>query len=286
MIQGSESRTSHTVCKWNGSSHSISFYNTMYNTIQNALPSLDRKHRYDFKRWSQQVTQRKGERNRMNASVTSSFFTNATDTTTSIFSFLAQNITTTATFCATTSWVLHTTLWVYYDVKYEKAAPTFKELLVLQQQQQQEQQRQRKRQNCFFPFAKYYNRFCYCSKWGKEDHTRSFASFVSFLLFSLGKAGEWFVRGGAKREVASERLFCLYSRMQGRPRRSGISWAILDAVTRLLLLLLLLLATAAAPATPAVQHMLRMCRSAAFRRQQHLVNIPAAAGAAAPDPDI
>ncbi|CAM6009629.1 unnamed protein product [Sphagnum balticum] len=73
--------------------------------------------------------------------------------------------------------------------------------------------------------------------------------------------------------------------MQGRPRRSGISWAILDAVTRLFLLLLL--ATAAAPpATPAVQHMLRMCRSAAFHRQQHLVNIPAAAGTAAPDADI
>jgi hypothetical protein len=32
-----------------------------------------------------------------------------------------------------------------------------------------------------------------------------------------------------------------------------------------------------------VQHMLRMCRSAAFRRQQHLVNIPAAAGARGPD---
>ncbi len=149
MIQGSESRRiSHTVCKWNGSSHSVSFYNTMYITIQNALPSLDRKHRYDFKRWSQQVTQREGERNRMNASVTSSFFTNATDTTTSNFSFLAQNITTTATVCATTSCVLHTTLWVYYDVKYRKAVPTFKELLVLQQQQ--EQQRQRKRKNCFF----------------------------------------------------------------------------------------------------------------------------------------
>jgi hypothetical protein len=97
MIQGSESRISHTVCKWNGSSHLVSFYNTMYNKIQNALPSLDQKHRYDFKRWSQQVKQRKGERNRMNASVTSSFFTNAT---TSIFSFLAQNLTTTATVCA------------------------------------------------------------------------------------------------------------------------------------------------------------------------------------------
>jgi hypothetical protein len=66
----------------------------------------------------------------------------------------------------------------------------------------------------FFPFAKYYNRFCYCSTWGKEDHTRSFASFVSFLLFSLVKAGEGFVGGGAKRERererASERAFILF----------------------------------------------------------------------------
>jgi hypothetical protein len=95
----------------------------------------------------------------------------------------------------------------------------------------------------------------------------------------------------AGQERERERAFILFVFEDARAAayRSGISGAILDAATRLillLLLLLLLLATAAAPAAPAVQHMLRMCRSAAFRRQQHLVNIPAGAGAAAPDRDL
>ncbi len=121
------------------------------------------------------------------------------------FSFLAQNITTTATVCAMTSCVLHTTLWVYYDVKYGKARPPLSRSCWYCSSSSRNS-RVRGRVRIVFSIAKYYNRFCYCS----TTRDLCFFSFFSFLFFREGGRGVCRRRGRERERVRASERFILF----------------------------------------------------------------------------